>query len=221
VSQPVGYRTFASSGTPYTDAQQQLVDAIEDYLRTKGCELFTVGKHNHSARQPVEFARDLITTCDCAVVGAFERYKIVTGTEKPNSAEQKPIDGRSEPTVWNHLEAAMAYAHDLPMLVLVEKCVYRQGMLSKRFEWNAMEIDIDPQLVKGEQFRQMVDDWLGRVESTKAARDKAKHDLEKVTIREYLASMKPKEAWAIVVAVFTVLAAVAGAAYWAGHALHK
>src|SRR5262249_58586592 len=135
----------------------------------------------------------LIKTCDCAIVIAFERYKIFDGTERPNSPDQTPIKNRSEPTVWNHLEAAMAYAHDLPMLVLVEKCIYRQGMLSKRFEWNAMEIDIDPQVVKQEPFRQMVDVWLGRVSSSKVKREKAKHDLEKVTIGEYLASMKPKE----------------------------
>ena len=221
VSQPTPYRTFESCGTPFNDSQRRLVEAVEDYLTTKGCELFTVGKHVHSSRQPVEFARDLIKKCDCAVVIALERYKIVDGREKPNSPDQTTIRGRSEPTVWNHLEAAMAYAHDLPILILVEKCIHRQGMLSKRFEWNALEVDVDPQIVKEEPFRQMVDDWLTRVQSSRTTREKAKHDLEKVTIGEYLTSMKPQQLWATVVAAFTLLAAVAGVAYWAGQSLHK
>ena len=147
---------------------------------------------------------------------AFERYRIIDGVEKPDSPEQIRIRSQIEPTVWNHLEAAMAYANDLPMLVLVERGVHRQGMLSKRFEWNATEIDTDPQLVKQDAFRQVVDDWLGRVESSKTDRERARRDLEEVTIGEYLASMKPQELWATIGAVFTVLAAVAGAAYWAG-----
>lgn len=215
------FRTFESCGTAYTDSQKAFVEAIEHYLKAKNCELFTVGKHIHSVRQPVEFARELIKTCDCAVVIAFERYKIVQGLEKPNSPEQTPIVNRAEPTVWNHLEAAMAYAHDLPLLVFVEKGTHRQAMLSKRFEWNAMEVELNPDIVKQEPFRQIVDDWLQRVELSATRRAKAKRELEDITIREYLASMTPKQLWGVIGVAFTVLSVVATAAFWLGGALAK
>ena len=53
----------------------------------------------------------------------------------------------------------MAYAHGVFRFLYVgNQKIHRQGMLSKRFEWNAMEIDVDPNVVKQDAFRQIVDD---------------------------------------------------------------
>jgi hypothetical protein len=205
-----------SCGTPYTDLQAKFVEAVEDYLRTKDCQIFTVGRHNHSTRLPVEFARDLIKSCDSAVVIAFERYRIDQGVEKPGSKDELELIGQSEPTVWNHLEAAMAYAHDLPILILVDCKVKRHGMLSKRFEWNALEVDIDPDVVKLDSFRQIVDDWLNRVQAFKTRKEKIVHDLEEITVGEFISGIKAKQAWAILGGAFAVLAAVAGVAFYVG-----
>lgn len=227
-SLPALRRTFLSCGDTFTDQHKQFVAAIEAHMQKKGCEIFTVGKHNYSARQPVEFARDLVATCDSAIVIAFERYRIQDGLEYPGSSKQKEIHGRSEPTIWNQLEAALAYAHHLPILVMVDRKIERQGMLSKRFEWNAFEVDIDPSLVQQEDFRQIVDDWLTRVDAVRskkaeearrmeeASKLQKKRDLEEITLGEFFSSLKAKHAWAISAAVFTAFAAVAGAAFYIG-----
>lgn len=210
------YKTFLSRGSTYTDDQEAMVSAVEEYLETKGCEIFTVGTHNHSSRQPVEFARDLIADCDSAVVIAYERFRVESGLEKPGSPDESRIDGRKDPTVWNQLEAALAYSQRLPLLILVEKGLRRQGMTSERLEWNGLEVEITPEIVKGEPFKQMVEDWLKHVDKQKASRKRKQRDLEEITVGDFFSSMKAKHLWALLAGSGTLLASAVGLGIWIG-----
>ena len=100
------YKVFLSCGTPYTSDQDAFISAIEDYLHNHDCETQTVGRSNFSVRQPVQFARNLIAECDGIVVIAFERLRVDKGRDKPRSKDEKLVEGRSFPTVWNQMEVA-------------------------------------------------------------------------------------------------------------------
>ena len=138
------YEIFLSYGSPYTPEQQSFISAVKNRLSSRDCETYTVGQDNYSVRQPIQFARDRIVECDGMVVIAFERVRVDKGRDKPGSSEEKLLDDRSLPTVWNHLEAAMGYAHDLPLLILVASGLHREGMLSDRLEWYAQEVELKP-----------------------------------------------------------------------------
>jgi hypothetical protein len=210
---------FVSCGSTYTPAQEKFVRAVESHLKSHGCQPQTVGRNVYSIRQPAEAVRDVIAKCDGSVVIAFERTRILRALEKPDSAQQKEIDHEAQPTVWNHMEAAMAYACDIPLLIFVEKGLARQGMLSDRLEWNAVETDLSPSLLIEESFGQVFNEWTSLMRSRKKQSGPSKNLTDKWRVKDILQivmNLEAKDAWALVAGAFAVLALVAGLAFKVG-----
>jgi hypothetical protein len=202
------YNIFLSCGTPHTKAQEDFLSAIESHLRSHDCIPQTVGRSVFSVRQPVQSSRDLIASCRGVVVVAFERTRILKALDKPGSSEQKEVANESHPTVWNHMEAAMAYAQEVPMLTIVQKGLRRQGMLSDRFEWMALESDLSPTLIATEPFQQIFREWLALVHARGTKLARADIDPASLTVGQLLALLKASQMWALIVAAFGVLSGV-------------
>jgi hypothetical protein len=169
-------RIFLSCGTPATESQASFLSAIEAHLKSHNCQPQTVGRSVYAVRQPVQAARDLIAECDGAFVVAYERTRIIKGYEKPGSANEVEINNEVHPTIWNQMEAAMAYSNQLPILTLVQTGLKRQGMLSDRFEWAAIEDDLNQNLLNGEKFRQIFDEWISLVDKHQSAKIEQKNN---------------------------------------------
>jgi hypothetical protein len=167
-------------------------------------------------RQPIQFARDLIAECDGTMVIAFERIRINDGLDRPGSTSQRSINGHAYATVWNQLEAAMAYAKNIPAFTLVQKGLHRQGMLSDRLEWFALEDELSPALLKTEKFHQFFQDWLSRVETRRVSPKLSDVDPSQLKIGELISLLTPKQLWSILAAAIGVLATVATVAYALG-----
>ena len=210
------WKIFISHGTAFTPVQERFYAKFREFIEARGCEWTTVGQNMHGVRQPVELARDAIAACDGAVIIAFRRIEILHGTDKPGGAALVTIDGRILPTVWNHLEGAMAYAHHLPLLVIVESGVHREGMLSKRFEWDALEIDITSKTLASEEFQQRFDHWISFVERRSLKKTEPDVEAGKIPIVRIIKSLTASEIKAIIAAAFAVLSLVATAAYYIG-----
>jgi hypothetical protein len=212
------YPVFLSCGTPHTEAQEAFLAAVEAHLRSHGCVPQTVGRSVFSVRQPVQASRELIGACRGAVVIAFERTVILTGFDKPGSREQKDIANETHPTVWNHMEGAMAYAQEVPMLTLVQRGVKRQGMLSERLEWSALEADLSPALLVTERFQQVFREWLDLVQSEDSVPSKSGLDPASLTVGELLKLLKGPQLWALIATLFGMLGGAAAIAYKVGQA---
>ncbi|MFA4902555.1 MAG: hypothetical protein WC600_07395 [Desulfobaccales bacterium] len=210
------YEVFLSCGTPHTQGQEDFISAIEAQLKSHNCTPQTVGRSSFSGRQPVEASRDLIGKCDGAIVIAFERIRIIEALDKPDSPEQKEIKNESHPTIWNQMEAAMAYAQRVPILTFVQRGVKRQGMLSDRFEWMALETDLSPSFLKTDQFQQVFREWLSYIQKNSTSLQKVDLDPAELKVGVLLSHLKTKQLWALIVAVSSILAGVATLAYKAG-----
>jgi hypothetical protein len=201
-------RIFLSCGVPDNGAQELFLSSVEAHLKSHKCEPQTVGRSKYSGRQPVQAARDLIAECDGAFVIAFERTRILRGIERPAGAKPTNIDHESHPTVWNQMEASMAYAQRVPILTIVQRGLKRQGMLSARLEWVAIEGDLDPSLLGSEEFRQIFDEWLSLVRAGNEKKKPAVIDLTELRIGHIL-QMKPAQLYTIIASVFGLLSTVA------------
>jgi hypothetical protein len=208
-------RIFLSCGTPDNQAQESFISAVEAHLKSHKCEPQTVGRSKYSGRQPVQAARDLIAECDGAFVIAFVRTRILRGIERPDSAKPADIKNESHPTVWNQMEASMAYAQRLPILTMVQRGLKRQGVLSDRFEWVAIEEDLQPGLLGSEKFRQMFDEWLALVRAGKEKNKSGAINVDELRVGDIF-RMKPSHLAAIVASLFTVLSTVASIAFMLG-----
>ena len=211
------YAVFVSCGTPHTQALEDFVSAIEAQIKSHGCIPQTVGRSSYSVRQPVQASRDLIGTCDGAVVIAFERTRIIEALDKPDSGDQTEIKNESYPTIWNQMEAAMAYAQRVPILTFVQRGLKRQGMLSDRFEWMAIEADLSPSLLKTEQFQQVFREWLSLMqERRRTSLHKDEIDPAELRVGVLISRLKTSQLYGLLVAVIAVLAGVASLAFKTG-----
>jgi hypothetical protein len=122
------------------------------------------------------------------------------------------------PTVWNQIEAAIAYAHDHPLLVIVEKGLRKEGLLETGYDWYVQWVDIDAKLLHEREFSGVFNDWKERVEKYKSSGSSRniKVDPEKLTIRQIFGSLKPAQLWAIIIAIATAISAIAVTAYKIG-----
>jgi hypothetical protein len=154
------------------------------------------------------------------VVIAFERTRVLEALDEPGSPNEKLLTNESHPTVWNQLEAAMAYARDVPMLTFIEPGLRRQGMLSDRIEWFAQETDLDPAFLKTEQFNQTFQDWLTRVAERRENPQKLDIDPSNIKVKELLSRLTPKQLWGLCTGLGGFLVAIATIAFKLGQHLH-
>lgn len=207
---------FLSCGTPHDKSQEDFIAAVEAHLASHNCKPQTVGRSVYSARQPVEAARDLIETCHGAVVIAFERTRIVSGFERPGSPQQKIIQNESHPTIWNQMEAAMAYAQEIPILSLVQTGLKRQGMLSDRFEWSAIEDDLNPVLLATEKFRQTFSEWIVLVRKASERIEEAEIDPEQLKVGSLVKQLSAKQVISLSLVTLGAVGSIISVAFKAG-----
>jgi hypothetical protein len=181
---------------------------------------YTVDRNVFRGRQPAETARDVIATCGGAVVIAFERTRILTGIDKPGGSFEGRLENRieneSHPTVWNQMEAAMAYSREIPLLILVQAGLKRQGMLGDRLEWMAIETELSPEVLGTEKFSQVFADWLNKVKSRQPGSRTPDIDPGEMKIGKLLSQLSAKQAVTLAASVLTVLIGLAGLAFKAG-----
>jgi hypothetical protein len=215
------HKIFISCGTPYLKTQEDFLAMLEARLVKHNCYPMMIGRNNFSIRQPVEHARDLVAGADGALIIAFERFRINDGLDKPGGADQSPIQGERYSTIWNQLEAAMAYASNVPIFILVQKGIRRQGMLSDRVEWFALEDNLTQELLTTDKFNQFFQDWICRIEAHKLGNNQSIGDVSQMKIGELLKQLTPQQFWGLLVTIIGVLVVVATAAFKLGQLVPK
>lgn len=238
------YSIFLSAGSPYNEIQEKFIAAIKAYLKQNRCDSRTVGQDYFNLDKPVKAARDLIGACDGTVVIAFERLRILKALDKPGSTQEKEVKLEAHPTIWNQMEAAMAYGQNVPIFTIVESGLRRQGMLSQHLEYNIIESELKSHLILSQEFVQIFADWLRRVQEQKlkrtenglvtlqtkkhedgSATPQTKRDLDglaaaidpdKMTFSDWLKILKPSHVRAIVAALVAVFVAVGTVGFYVG-----
>lgn len=120
---------FISVGNGLSASQEQLVAAIEALLRDHGRRGLTLGRNAHTNGDPLAAVRAMIAGAAGVLVVAFARLRIDAGIEHPDTPHAAQITPRQTCTVWNQLEAAMAFQAGKPLLVLADERLHREGIL--------------------------------------------------------------------------------------------
>jgi hypothetical protein len=164
--------------------------------------------------------------CAGTAVIAFERLHFDTGVEFRGAAKEKRLENVAFPTVWNQIEAAMAYTLGHPLLVVVQNNLCDEGLLEGRYDWYVQRVPLDPAVFGQREFRGVLSDWKERVvefqgelsqrATTSEKSGAAARDPEALTVGQLVAALKPAQLWGIVATVATALAAVFSAAFALG-----
>jgi len=210
-------KVFLSVGATYTPEQEGFVRAFEEALVQSGCERLTVGRGQLGARQPIQQARDLMEAADAVVVLAFTRILVERALDKPGSREQKEITGAKYPTVWNQLEASMAFGLGIPLLVVLEEGLEQEAMLKDRFEFRALTTALDPAYFRSDAFKGVFADFKAIALERAGGKGRGRGvDPAVLTIGALLRDFRPDQLWKLGGALLVVASAIASGAYWLG-----
>src|SRR5687767_6169556 len=92
-------------------------DGMEGFLRvltTMDLNPRTIGTTDYPSRSPLDEVIGLMDQCVGAVILGYPQIRMSSGYIR-----DKPINGELLlPTEWNHIEAGLAYARGLPLLVI-------------------------------------------------------------------------------------------------------
>jgi hypothetical protein len=211
---------FLSVGRASTPQQEAFVRCIEAHLQAQGLTPRTVGRSAFSSSQPLKLVSELMRECRGTVIVAFERTFVEKGIEKRGGPDEAPFSGGILPTIWNQIEAAMAYVHGHPLLVICERDLKKEGLLEPNYDWYVQSCPLDASSLATPEFAAVFADWKRRVEQvgTPAVTGTASVAVEKLTLGQIVKSMTPAQLWAIGTTAVVALSGVAATAFQLGRA---
>lgn len=211
-------KVFISVGSAATSVQAEAADTIFRSMEAAGLSPRQMEKNEWTAEQPLRGIKRVIEECHGAVVIAFPRYRFPYGTEcKKNGGEKQLTDVRIT-TVWNQIEAAMAYARNLPLLVIAQHGLLYDGLLEDRYDWKVFRTDFTPEHLRSEAFIGCLERWKERVleRSGLVPLDNGVTDVSKLSIAQLCGRLTVPQVWGAASAVFGTLVGVATIAFRAG-----
>lgn len=133
---------------------------LDQLLNERGLETRTLGVTDAPVAAPLQDVERLMRTCRGAMILGLAQVHIIEGISKDGTSERASVRDAYLPTPWNHLEAGMAFALGLPVLVLREEGVsggiFDPGA-SDRFVHQA---ELSQAWIRSSEFQQIMDRWL-------------------------------------------------------------
>ena len=199
---------FISVGTTFTEEQEQFVQAVFESLRSNGLNPRALGRTDFTSREPLKKIQKMMEECVGSVIIAFERVLISQGIEKRGHDDAKEIVPTKIPTVWNQLEAGMAYTRRLPLFVIVESGIKEEGILEAGYDWWVQKMPINKTNLSSPQYLSDLAEWKLATE---------KH--AKKRTEDKISSTKKKAFGKPLLFFFLILATclIAGASFYFGY----
>lgn len=114
---------FVSKPNALTKVQTNFWVQLRELLEQRNLVPRTLGETDYPNGSPISAVRDLMISCDGAIVLGFQQIEVLIGTEKKDTPKKRSVNGARFPTPWNQIEAAMAFAFEKPVLILREEGV--------------------------------------------------------------------------------------------------
>jgi hypothetical protein len=161
---------FVSFGTPYSEAQRKFLKALLALLRKCDMEPRAVNMTEYSTENPLKVISRIMHECDAAIIVAYERTYFDSGLEKRKSVQEKRLESVRYTTPWNQIEAAMAYALDLPIIVMMENGLREEGLLEQNYDWYIERLSISGEAFADKDVRGRIAAWCRSVHGSRPRR---------------------------------------------------
>jgi hypothetical protein len=163
-------------------------------------------------------------SCSGVAIVAFERVFAPVAEDKGRAEDEHHLHPLSLTTIWNQIEAAMAYTLGMPILVLAEEGLRDEGLLADRYDWTVEWLDLNMNAWMQPRCRGVIADWAEQVRQFAESRNDAANrelrnedkSIDEKTISELLGELKPSQARAVVAGSFAALAALTSGAFALG-----
>lgn len=155
---------FLSIGRTATIEQARFVAAVEGLLKEYDLRPRTVGRTDFTTGKPLKKILNVMKNCSGTIVIAFERFHYEGGVELRGGMEESTLTDVSLPTVWNQVEAGMAYALGHPLLAIAESHLRTEGLLEDGYDWFISHVELTPASLNSAEFIPTFERWVGNVE---------------------------------------------------------
>jgi len=213
-------KVFISTPSKGNALRERAKERIFNELRKAGLDPRQMEKNEWSSEQPLKAIRKVIAECHGIVVLAFVQHVIPRTDAKVARqvvGDHPPGKEIKLPTVWNQIEATMAYTSDLPLLIIGEEGMEQEGLLEE-YDWKVFPTTLNSKDFESEKFAGYLGSWkklvFAHVESD--ARSTPKLDPSKITVGELVRQLTIPQFWSIASALITLLIAVATVGYKVG-----
>jgi hypothetical protein len=147
--------------------------------------------------------------CCGAVIIALERSYFPSGLDKPGGSKEKALTEIRLATPWNQIEASMAYAFGLPLLVIVEAGIKDEGLLEHGNDWYVQRVALTADSLSSLEFNGILASWKHKLEQiptdlTPAPSKTA--DPAEMSIEQLLRGLKPGQLWSVLAAIAALVA---------------
>jgi hypothetical protein len=161
---------FLSVGRTSTPEQNTFLLALESLLAKNQLRPRTVGRTDFVAQKPLKTILEVMQQCSGTVVVAFERFHFDQGAEYPNSPNSTSLENIYLPTVWNQVEAAMAYSLGQPLLAIANSKLRNEGLLEEGYDWFVKWLEFTPESLDDPAFLSTFLVWGENVKAYQAAK---------------------------------------------------
>ncbi len=161
---------FLSRPTSLTSTQDEFCEALSRFMEERGFRPRTVGVTDFGNRAPLTTVRTLMLQCAGAVILGLAQIHVTTGVRKQGTVNASDVTDVDLPTAWNHLEAGIAFALDLPLLVIREATLSMEGIFDPGIGDHFVHHgELTPAWLQSEPFLQPFSEWARDVEGRAAS----------------------------------------------------
>lgn len=148
------------------ERQELILQTVRDRLeQARATSLILNRDATDTFTDPMPRIREALASCRAAVIIAFARVEASTVTEYPGDSYAIAHQSQHYCSVWNQIEAAMAFQAGLPLLVFQDDDLFQQGAINvRRISYPVIKLSLDndaPALRL--HITQSIDPWLGEL----------------------------------------------------------
>lgn len=138
------YPVFLSVGQTFQREHELLIEHVQIALAQRDIAAQTLPREHWNFDAPILSVQTFMRQCYGVIVVAFPRIRFEAVLEWPDSMRQREYGGREVASVWLQIEAALAFALDLPTLIMVDSRLHPEGLLNpKHRAYNAISYDAE------------------------------------------------------------------------------
>lgn len=100
-----------------------MLDKLKEVLKSNGIGTNFLEPEYYSKDKPIQKVRNVLEKCHGVIIVGFKQVHISNGIAKRGSESSSKLKDVFLPTRWNDIEAALAFANDIPILVISEEGV--------------------------------------------------------------------------------------------------
>lgn len=120
-SQNAKTAVFVSKPGCLNPLQKQKLDSLKLKLESQGIIAQTLERENYPSFGAVGEVRRVVGGCVGAIIFGFSELRVLNGTWRANTPEEKSINDLNLPTPWTQIEAGIAIMAGIPLLVVYQK----------------------------------------------------------------------------------------------------